>query len=122
MLPTRLAIPIIMGTNIGTTITNVLVSLGQIGDRDRFRRAFGGAVLHDMFNWLTVLVLLPVEVASGYLYSLSGLMVQNINTDPNVENPDLLKAITKPLTGKIVEVRVHAWHRGPPCQHHVASG
>ncbi|XP_071085896.1 sodium-dependent phosphate transport protein 2B-like [Haliotis cracherodii] len=104
MLPTRLAIPIIMGTNIGTTITNVLVSLGQIGDRDRFRRAFGGAVLHDMFNWLTVLVLLPVEVASGYLYSLSGLMVQNINADPNVENPDLLKAITKPLTGKIVEL------------------
>ncbi|XP_046570773.1 sodium-dependent phosphate transport protein 2B-like [Haliotis rubra] len=104
MLPTRLAIPIIMGTNIGTTITNVLVSLGQIGDRDRFRRAFGGATLHDMFNWLTVLVLLPIEVASGYLYRLSGLMVQNINADPNVENPDLLKAVTKPLTGKIIEL------------------
>ncbi|XP_067652889.1 sodium-dependent phosphate transport protein 2B-like [Haliotis asinina] len=104
MLPTRLAIPIIMGTNIGTTITNVLVSLGQIGDRDRFRRAFGGATLHDMFNWLTVLVLLPIEVASGYLYRLSGLMVQDINADPNVENPDLLKAVTKPLTGKIVEL------------------
>jgi hypothetical protein len=35
--------------------------------RDEFSRAFAGATVHDMFNWLTVLVLLPVEIASGRL-------------------------------------------------------
>lgn len=61
----RPAIPIIMGANIGTSVTNTLVSLAQSGDRDQFRRAFAGATVHDMFNWMSVLVLLPLEVISG---------------------------------------------------------
>ena len=60
-----MAIPIVMGANIGTSVTNTIVSLGQSGDRDQFRRAFGGATIYDMFNWLSVLILLPLEVASG---------------------------------------------------------
>ena len=61
----EVAIPIVMGANIGTSVTNTIVSLGQSGDRDQFRRAFGGATIHDMFNWLSVIILLPLEVASG---------------------------------------------------------
>lgn len=59
------AIPIVMGANIGTSVTNTIVSLGQAVDRKQFCRAFGGATVHDMFNWLTVIVLLPLEVFSG---------------------------------------------------------
>jgi sodium-dependent phosphate cotransporter len=40
----------------------------QIGDRNEFRLAFAAATVHDIFNWLTVIVLLPVEVITGYLY------------------------------------------------------
>ena len=54
-----------MGANIGTSVTNTIVSLGQITDKNDFRRAFAGATVHDIFNWLTVLVLLPLEIASG---------------------------------------------------------
>ena len=54
-----------MGANIGTSVTNTIVSIGQSGDRDQFRRAFAGATVHDMFNWLSVAILLPVEWASG---------------------------------------------------------
>ena len=61
------AIPMVMGANIGTSVTNTFVSMGQIGDRAIFRRAFAAATVHDMFNWLTVLVLLPLEMVSGYL-------------------------------------------------------
>ena len=64
MLDVKTAIPMIMGANIGTSVTNTIVSLGQAGDRNQFRRAFGGATVHDMFNWLCVLVLLPLELAS----------------------------------------------------------
>jgi len=57
----------VMGANIGTSVTNTLVSFGQIGDRTNFRRAFAAATVHDMFNWLTVIILLPLEMATGYL-------------------------------------------------------
>ena len=65
VLEVRTAIFIVMGANIGTSVTNTIVSLGQSGDKNQFRRAFGGATVHDMFNWLSVLILLPLEWASG---------------------------------------------------------
>lgn len=57
-----MAIPIIMGANIGTSVTNTIVSFTQIGNKNEFRRAFAGATVHDMFNWLTVIVLFIVEI------------------------------------------------------------
>jgi sodium-dependent phosphate cotransporter len=71
------AIYMIMGANIGTTVTNTLVAMGQMGDSDQLELAFAGATVHDMFNFLTVLVLLPLEVATGYLYYLTLAMVKN---------------------------------------------
>lgn len=65
VLTVRVAIPIIMGANIGTSVTNTIVSMGQSGDRNQFRRAFGGATVHDMFNWLSVIILLPLELITG---------------------------------------------------------
>jgi sodium-dependent phosphate cotransporter len=59
------AIPTIMGANVGTSVTNTLVSMSHIADRQNFGRAFAGATVHDVFNWLCVLVLLPIEVATG---------------------------------------------------------
>jgi len=54
-----------MGLNVGTSVTNTLVALAQSADRDAFRRAFAAATVHDMFNWLSVAVLLPVELLTG---------------------------------------------------------
>lgn len=65
VIEVRPAIPIIMGANIGTTITNTLVSLAHSMDPKEFRRAFSGATVHDVFNWLTVLILLPLEYFAG---------------------------------------------------------
>lgn len=56
------AIPMVMGANIGTTVTNSLVSLGFVGDELEFRRAFACGTVHDFFNFLCVLLLLPVEL------------------------------------------------------------
>jgi len=62
VLTVRVAIPIIMGANIGTTVTNTLVSMGYVMRREEFRRAIGGAIVHDIFNVLVVLILLPLEL------------------------------------------------------------
>jgi len=61
------AVPIVMGANIGTSITNTLVSLGHITRGTEFRRAFAGATVHDIFNLLTVLLLFPLELTTGCL-------------------------------------------------------
>lgn len=55
------AIPIVMGANIGTTVTNTLVSFSHVGRRREFERAFPASVVHDFFNILSVCVLLPLE-------------------------------------------------------------
>lgn len=59
------AIPIVMGANIGTSVTNSVVSLGHVRRRLEFRRALSGACVHDFFNVASVLVFFPLEVAFG---------------------------------------------------------
>jgi len=66
-LPLANAVPMIMGANIGTTVTATVVSLAHMGRREEFERAFPVAVCHDVFNYVTVLVLLPLELATGFL-------------------------------------------------------
>jgi len=65
------AIPIVMGANIGTTVTNTLVSLGHISWRGEFKRAFQAATVHDFFNILTVIILFPLQLKFGYLTRIS---------------------------------------------------
>uniref|UniRef100_A0A3B3WTG3 Solute carrier family 34 member 2a n=1 Tax=Poecilia mexicana TaxID=48701 RepID=A0A3B3WTG3_9TELE len=103
ILTVQVAVPIIMGTNIGTSVTNTLVAMTQAGDRSTFRRAFAGATVHDFFNWLSVLVLLPLEVASGYLYRVTKLIIESFQIESG-EAPDLLNVITDVLTEAIIQL------------------
>lgn len=61
------AVPMVMGANIGTTVTNTLVSLGHIRQSNEFRRAFAAATVHDFFNVLAVSLLLPLELLFGVI-------------------------------------------------------
>lgn len=78
-LSVALAVPIVMGANIGTTITNTLVSIAHVPHRPEFRRAVTTATLHDFFNLCCVFIFFPLELATGFLrYSaslLTGLLV-----------------------------------------------
>ena len=67
------SIPVIMGANIGTTVTNVIVSLGHITRKHEFERAFAGATLHDFFNILNVTLLLPLHLLTQQLFGKSFL-------------------------------------------------
>jgi len=70
------AIPMVMGANIGTTVTNTLVSLGHVRRDGEFKRAFAAATVHDFFNVLAVLILLPIEV----LFSPIGKISKAVST------------------------------------------
>lgn len=67
-------------------------------------RAFAGATVHDFFNWLSVLVLLPLEAATHYLEILTNLVVETFNFKNGEDAPALLKVITDPFTKLIVQV------------------
>jgi sodium-dependent phosphate cotransporter len=81
-------------------------------DKEKFRLSFSGATVHDMFNLLTVSVLLPVELAFGFLEKVSDLLVTPINSHhPGAKEPELLNAITKPLTEAIIRIDKHVLDR-----------
>ncbi|GAA6235259.1 sodium-dependent phosphate transport protein 2A-like isoform X1 [Lates japonicus] len=104
LLEVRSAVPIIMGSNIGTSVTNTIVAMMQAAERTEFQRAFAGATIHDCFNWLSVVVLLPLEVVSGLMTRLSHLLVTRFRLQPGEEAPELLKVITEPVTKLIIQL------------------
>ncbi len=61
------AIPIILGANVGTTITNTIVSTAHIGNHSEFERAFSAAVVHDFFNILAIFIFLPLQIYTNFL-------------------------------------------------------
>lgn len=70
-LPVSIAIPLIMGANIGTSLTSTIVSLGHVRSGDEFRRAFSAATVHDAFNIVAVAIILPLELVFGILEKTS---------------------------------------------------
>jgi len=56
------SIPMIMGANIGTTVTNTIVSVGHINKGTEFKRAFAASTVHDFFNILAVVIIFPIEM------------------------------------------------------------
>jgi len=99
-LPITIAVPMMMGANIGTSITNTLVSLGHVAKKEEFQRAFNAATIHDFFNVLSVLIFLPLEMAFGILEYLSGQIVALIHTGEalGVSGFNPIKAATQPVT------------------------
>lgn len=94
-----------MGANIGTSVTAVLVALANLRIKKTFRRSFTAALYHDLFNVLTVMVLFPLEWISGALHeSGRGFMTRTashisdfigLEEVPNPDSP--VKVITSPL-------------------------
>lgn len=84
-LTLQTSIPIIMGANIGTTITSTIVSLGFIHRKKEFRRAVAAGTYHDFFNILTAVVLFPLEYYYGFLSGLSTLLASSLF--PNFDQP-----------------------------------
>jgi solute carrier family 34 (sodium-dependent phosphate cotransporter) len=81
------AIPIIMGANVGTTITSTIVSLGFITKKKEFRRAVTIGTYHDFFNILTVIVLFPLEYYFGFLSGIAQYAGSNLFNEPLGSSP-----------------------------------
>lgn len=87
------AVPMIMGANIGTTVTNTLVSLGHVRQGAEFTRAFAAATVHDFFNVFAVLILLPLELLTGFLSRLATAISDLLVGSAGAEWESPIKAI-----------------------------
>lgn len=98
------AVPMIMGANLGTTVTNTLASLGHMRRDMEFRRAFAAATVHDFFNILAVIVFLPLELATGYLSSTAGWITEQVIGSSGAEFNSPLKAAVKMPAGWVKDL------------------
>jgi len=98
------AIPIIMGANIGTTITNTLVSLGHIGQKAEFKRAFAAGIVHDFYNILAVIVIFPLELYFNILEKIALAMTSSFEDVGGMKLFNPLKAILNPVIKFIDEL------------------
>jgi len=99
----KIGIYMVMGANIGTSVTNTIVAMGHLGDGDELERAFAGATCHDMFNFLAVGVLFPVELITGYLRHLTGAMIPKERDGAGDKWEGPVKKIVSPLSNVIIK-------------------
>ncbi len=95
------AVPIVMGANIGTSVTNTLVSLGSVTRKDEFRRAMAGATVHDFFNLLAVAVLFPLEWLTGLISRSAAMLTGALAGVGGTELLSPVKALTGPVADAV---------------------
>ena len=98
------AIPIIMGANMGTTVTNTLVAMTSMNRRTEFQRAFAGATMHDFFNLMSIMILFPIEQATHFLEKTATWMSSQLVGAEGSEFPNPIKAVTKPLVHRVQDL------------------
>ncbi len=104
------AIPIIMGANIGTSITNTLVSMAHINRSAEFRRSFSASTVHDFFNLLSVVTILPIQLYTNFLGKIAALMTEQFQFAGGMKLFNPIKAATKPLVKLLVQIiGQHPW-------------
>ncbi len=95
-LPVHSAIAMVMGANIGTTVTSSFVALGYTGRSQEFRNALEASACHSSFNLLTALVLFPLELLTGVLSKIGAGAANAIGAlSGNFELPNPIGAATR---------------------------
>lgn len=102
------AIPIVMGANIGTSVTNTLVSLGHISRGDEFKRAFAASIVHDFFNIIAVLIIFPIQYFTNVLGIMSEFLSESFSHIGGMQAISPIKVITQPLVTLITNISGHS--------------
>lgn len=74
-----------------------------MGNGLELERAFAGATVHDMFNFLSVLILFPIEWATQMLARMTQAMTVNYNPSEGGKKSKGIKVIISPILDKIGE-------------------
>lgn len=109
-MPVATAIPVIMGANIGTSVTNTLVSLGHVTRSREYSRAVAASTVHDFFNVLAVLVLFPIQASTNLLGRAATALARGFDDAGGMTFTSPLKAATGPVVSWIADgIEGHPW-------------
>lgn len=108
-LPMRSAIPMVMGANIGTTVTNTIVSFGYAGRKTEFERSFGASIVHDMFNIYATLFLFPLELYFSPIYKSAQMLEKVFEGLGGFKFSSPLKYILNPIAHPIAAFIGNHW-------------
>lgn len=102
-LPVSVAIPMVMGANMGTTVTNTIVAMAAMRDGETFRRSFSAATVHDMFNLMAIAILLPLEIMLHPLERLAGVLAEFLEGggSASIKDYNLVAHLTDPAADAI---------------------
>lgn len=98
------AIFIIMGANMGTSVTNTLVSVSQSSRSNEFKKAFAAATVHDFFNIITIIILFPLQMMTDVLGIGARFLANSFQGLGGLKFGNPLKTITKPAVDFIQEL------------------
>lgn len=98
------AVPMIMGANIGTTITNTIVSVGHVRRKIEFERAFSGAVVHDFFNLCSVIIFLPLEIFFHPIQKTAEFVADHAINFEGAKFESPLKLIVEPAADGLIAI------------------
>jgi sodium-dependent phosphate cotransporter len=109
-MPIHAAIPIVMGANIGTSVTNTLVSLGHLSRGQEFERAFAASTVHDFFNIFAVVILFPLQVTTNFLGILAADLAEIFQEIGGLTFASPLKMVTGPAVNGVTHaLDGHPW-------------
>jgi sodium-dependent phosphate cotransporter len=95
-MPASTAIPVIMGANIGTSVTNTLVSLAHVTRGREYYRAISASTVHDFFNIFAVIIIFPLQYATHYLSTVSLALARAFQNIGGLTFTSPLKLLTAP--------------------------
>ena len=98
------AIPIVMGANIGTSVTNTIVSLGSVTRKEEFRRAMAGATVHDFFNFFVVALLFPLELAFQFVSTPAAHLTDALAGIGGTTLLSPVAEVVEPIAGFIIQL------------------
>jgi sodium-dependent phosphate cotransporter len=103
------AVPVIMGANIGTAVTTLIVSFAHMGRPSEFRRAFSCALVHDLFNIYTVALLFPLQLLTNFLGKASWAVAGAFSAVGGLQFVSPLKLVVAPQAEALGTLLSHQW-------------
>ncbi|TVR45070.1 MAG: Na/Pi cotransporter family protein [Planctomycetota bacterium] len=96
-LDVQMAVPMILGANLGTTVTNTIICMAYLNRKTEFRRAFAAATVHDAFNLLAIAIFLPLELLTGFMRHSAGWTAELLGGASGGKFPNPISMATKPV-------------------------
>ena len=100
---------VLMGANIGTTVTNTIVGLAHGHKREEFDRLVPAILVDDVFKVFNVAIFFSIESLTGVLHNLSVSIVDYLSHVGVIGGflegfPDLIDVVTEPTTAFLISL------------------